>query len=116
MRLEQISFGRRPVSLLIEKLSQLLKARRQRKVGAAEGTLGDFKSGFSNTNGLRQLICGSQGIQFVVEDSPELFFTFHQSSPTLADFSNQSGGEVLSSKGQSLPLVTSHVATHKKAG
>src|SRR5438876_6118272 len=88
MRLEQISFGRRAITLLIEKLSQLLKASRQRKVGAAEGALGNFKGCFGNANRLGQPVCSAQGIEFVVEDGPKLFFTFHYSSPTLADLGN----------------------------
>src|SRR5438552_7463890 len=116
MRLEQISFGRRAISLLIEKLSQFLKTGRQRKVGAAKGALGDFQRCFGHANRLGQPVCSAQRIEFVVEDGPKLFFTFHYSSPTLAYLGNQPGGEVLSRKRQSLTLITSHVAAHKEGG
>src|SRR5437667_4796484 len=98
----------------MQMLCNLFKTGRQRKVGAAKGALGDFQRCFGNTNRLGQPVCSAKRIEFVVEDGPKLFFTFHYSSPTLAYLGNQPGSEVLSRKGQSLALITSHVAAHKE--
>ena len=81
MRLEQISPGRRVIPLLIEKLSQLLKAGRQRKVGAAKARLAISQGLFRNAQSpVGATGSWHAGIQFVVEDGPKLFFfTFHYS-------------------------------------
>ncbi len=104
------------IALLIEKLAELLEAEGERVFVVGKSTLSQLKRGLGDANRFGQAIAGAKGFEFLIENSPKVFFTLHRASPALAELADQLRRQSFGSQGQRLAFVGHDVGANKKAG